>query len=77
MKTNIIEITVRGSCGTGKSEVAEVIANALNDFYNPGNNMVKVSGDTCVGAIEEAKTTGQTAKRKETIFVLREEMPSE
>lgn len=76
MKTKIIEVTVKGECGIGKSEALEVIANALNEFYRRGSR-IKVAGKVCAGAIGEAKTTGQTAKRKETIFVLREEMPQE
>lgn len=71
MQTKVIEVTVTGETGTGKSEVLEVIANALREHYKSGNR-VKVAGKTCPGAIEEAQHTGQTAKDKDTIFVLRE-----
>lgn len=73
MKTQVIEVTVSGECGIGKSEALEVIANALNDFYRNGSR-VKVAGKVCKGAIEEAEFTGQTAKRKDVVFVLRETM---
>jgi len=74
--TNIIEVTVRGGVGCGKSEVLEVIANALNEFYRNGES-VKVAGESCKGAIEEAETTGQSAKRSPTVFVLYEKMPGQ
>lgn len=72
MQTKVIEVTVSGETGTGKSEVLEVIANALRDFY-PTGSRVKVAGKVCKGAIDEAKHTNQTAKDKDTVFVLREE----
>ena len=71
--TNLIEVTVRGGAGCGKSEVLEVIANALNEFYRDGSS----AGKLCKGAIAEAKITGQSAKRKSTVFVLYEKMPGE
>jgi len=71
MKTKVIEVTVCGETGTGKSEVLEVIADALNAFYRNGSS-VKVCGKVSKGAIDEAKFTRQTAKNKDTIFVLRE-----
>lgn len=74
--TRIIEVEVRGSCGIGKSEVLEVISNALRDFYENGSRTV-IAGDLCEGAIDDAKTTKQTAKHKDTIIVLKERMPSE
>ena len=55
-ETNLIEVTVRGNVGCGKSEALEVIANALNEFYRNGSK-VKVAGKVCKGAIEEAKFT--------------------
>lgn len=70
MKTNPIEITVSGFTGCGKSEVLEVISKALRDFYGITASIV---GATCDGAIEEARTTQQTAKGEETVFVLIEE----
>jgi len=75
-ETSLIEVTVRGDVGCGKSEALEVIANALNDFYQNGSR-VKVAGKVCKGAIEEAKHTGQTAKGKNTVFVLYEKMPGQ
>jgi len=75
-ETSIIEVTVRGGVGSGKSEALEVIANALNDFYRNGSR-VKVAGKVCKGAIDEAKHTRQTAKSKNTVFVLYEKMPGE
>lgn len=73
MKTNLIEITVSGRTGCGKSEVLEVIRNALHDFYEDrSSTRIKIAGKNPIGAIEEAKTTGQTAKSKETVFVLYE-----
>ena len=74
--TNLIEVTVRGGVGCGKSEVLEVIANALNEFYRNGES-VKIAGKSCKGAIEEAETTGQSAKRSPTVFVLYEKMPGQ
>lgn len=71
MKTKVIEVTVSGETGTGKSEVLEVIANALRDYYRSGER-VKVAGKVCPGAIEEAKHTGQSANDKNTVFVLQE-----
>lgn len=71
MQTKVIEVTVTGETGTGKSEVLEVIANALNAHYRNGSR-IKVAGNVCQGAIEEAKHTGQSAKNKDTVFVLRE-----
>lgn len=75
-ETNLIEVTVRGNVGCGKSEVLEVIANALNEFYRNGSK-VKVAGKVCKGAIEEAKFTKQSAKFKPTVFVLYEKMPGQ
>lgn len=72
-ETNLIEITVRGGIGRGKSEVLEIISNALKDFYPEGF----VVGETCEGAIEEAKTTRQTAKGSSTVFMLYERTPSQ
>ena len=74
--THLIEVTVRGGVGCGKSEVLEVIANALNEFYRKGAT-VKVAGKSCTGAIGEAETTGQSAKRSPTVFVLYEKMPGQ
>lgn len=71
MDSNIIEITVTGSTGSGKSEVCEVIANALREYYKTSKETINVAGDVNVGAIKDAKTTGQTAKS--AIFVLREQ----
>lgn len=73
MQTKVIEVTVTGETGTGKSEVLEVIANALNEHYRRGSSRIKVAGKVCKGAIEEAKHTGQSALDKDTVFVLREE----
>lgn len=70
MKSNIIEITVSGKTGSGKSEVLEVISNALFSHYGVS---VNITGSTCRGAIYEAKETGQTAKSKNTVFVLFEQ----
>lgn len=70
MKSNIIEITVSGQTGAGKSEVVEVIANAIYDFYGCKAN---VTGVDCKASIEEAKETNQTAKKKNTVFVLYEQ----
>jgi len=75
-ETNIVEVTVRGGVGCGKSEVLEVIANALNEFYRKGSS-VKIAGQRCTGAIEEAEVTGQSAKRSPTVFVLYEKMPGQ
>lgn len=73
MKTNLIEITVSGRTGSGKSEVINVIRNALFDFYGRGEGRIRVAGVNEVDAIQEAKTTGQTAKRDNTVFVLYEQ----
>lgn len=70
MKTNLIEVTVSGRTGSGKSEVLEVINNALREYYGHNAN---ITGETCLGAVADAKTTGQTAKGKNTVFVLREQ----
>jgi len=74
--TNLIEVTVRGGVGCGKSEALEVIANALNEFYRNGSS-VKIAGQCCTGAIEDAEVTGQSAKRSPTVFVLYEKMPGQ
>ena len=70
MKSKLIEITVSGRTGNGKSEVLEVINNALRDHYGRSAN---ITGAVCVGAIAEAAKTGQTAKHRNTIFVLYEQ----
>lgn len=74
MKTNLIEITISGRTGCGKSEVLEVIKNALSEFYgDPSSTRINVAGKNPTGSIDEAKTTGQTARGKNTVFVLFEE----
>lgn len=74
MKTNLIEITVSGRTGCGKSEVLEVISNALSDFYcDKSSSRIRIAGKNPKGAIDEAKHTNQTAKGKKTIFVLHEQ----
>ena len=70
MNSNVIEITVSGRTGCGKSEVLEVINKALFAHYG---RRVNITGSTCTGAINEAKDTGQTAKGKNTVFVLFEQ----
>ena len=70
MKANLIEITVSGRTGCGKSEVLEVITKALREHYGRNTN---ITGKTNEGAIDEAKTTGQTAKEPKTIFALFEQ----
>lgn len=70
MKTNLIEVTVSGRTGSGKSEVLEVISNALRDHYG---RSVNITGKTCEGAIKESMTTRQTAKRSNVVFVLYEQ----
>ena len=67
MKTRLIEITVSGRTGFGKSEVLEVISKALRSHYGIS---AKIVGDLCDGAIEEAQFTKQTAKKSDTVFVL-------
>jgi len=73
LKTNLIEVTVRGQTGCGKSEVLEVIKNALAAFYAYPATISRIAGEIPDGAIDEATTTGQTAKRRNTVFVLYEE----
>lgn len=70
MKANLIEITVSGRTGCGKSEVLEVIANALRAHYGINTN---ITGKTSDGAIKDAETTGQTAKSSKTVFALYEQ----
>lgn len=76
MRNETIEITVTGKTSSGKSEVLEVIANALNEFYRNGEREI-VTGRTCKGAIEKAKVTKQTAKHGRVTFILNEENFSE
>lgn len=74
----IIEIKVTGDTGTGKSEVMQVIENALKDFY--GLHAQVVSYDLSMekasapngDVLEEAKTTGQCCKQQDTVFILSE-----
>lgn len=73
MKTNLIEITVSGRTGSGKSQVLEVIKNALEKELGYPATHVKVAGVNPSGAIDEAKTTGQSANNKNTVFVLYEQ----
>jgi len=73
MKTNLIEVTVSGRTGSGKSEVLEVIKNALDSFYASPQTEIKIAGFDPTGSIDEAKITGQTAKYKKTVFVLYEQ----
>ena len=73
MKTNLIEITVSGRTGSGKSEVLEVIKNALDEFYGYPRTKIKIAGLDVDGAIDEAKHTGQSAKSKNTVFVIYEQ----
>ena len=69
MKTKLIEITVSARTGEGKSEVLEVIRNALDEFYcDKSSTRIRIAGKNPKGAIEEAKHTGQTAKRKRHYF---------
>lgn len=70
MKSNLIEVTVSGRTGSGKSEVLEVISNALREKYG---RCVNITGATNEGAIEEAKHTRQTAMKNGTTFVLFEQ----
>lgn len=70
MKANLIEITVSGRTGCGKSEVLQVIHDALRKHYGAS---AKITGDVNLGAIDDAKTTGQTASKKKTIFALYEQ----
>lgn len=77
MKTKLIEILVSAETGSGKSEVMEVIENALRDFY--GLNVQIASYDmqlernsSGTSLIKNAKTTGQTVNIKNSVFVLRE-----
>lgn len=73
MKTKLIEITVSGRTGTGKSEVLEVIKRALHDFYGYPPTHINVAGFNPDGAILDAAKTGQTAKGIGTVFVLYEQ----
>lgn len=73
MKTNLIEITVSARTGCGKSEVVEVITNALKEFYGDSAQICGRATYGNQGAIEEAKHTKQTAKDKNTIFALYEQ----
>jgi predicted ATP-binding protein involved in virulence len=73
LKTKIIEITVSGRTGTGKSEVLEVIKRALQSFYNYPATHINIAGFNPDGAIVEAAETGQTAKAQNTVFVLYEQ----
>lgn len=75
-ETSMIEVTVRGEVGCGKSEALEVIANALREFYHRGSKVV-VAGKVCEGAIEEAKFTKQSARFKPAVFVLYEKTPNQ
>nr|BDD48052.1 hypothetical protein 6 [Pseudomonadaceae bacterium] len=72
-KTNLIEITVSGKVGCGKSEVLEVIKNALEKELGYPRTQIKVAGFDPTGAIEEAKHTRQTTKTENTVFVLYED----
>lgn len=73
MKTNLIEVTVSGRTGSGKSEVLEVIKGAIDNFYGYPRTHVKIAGFNPDGSIEQAQHTGQTAKGKNTVFVLHEQ----
>lgn len=74
----IIEIKVTGATGTGKTEVVQVIENALKDFYGPHTQVVSYDlslekasapkGDV----LGEAKATGQCCKQQDTVFILSE-----
>jgi nucleoside-triphosphatase THEP1 len=70
VKSNLIEITVSGRTGSGKSEVLEVISTALREHYGHRAN---ITGETCAGAVDDAKTTGQTARGRNTVFALFEQ----
>lgn len=70
MKSNLIEITVSGRTGCGKSEVLEVISTALREHYGYRAN---ITGATNTGAVDEANHTGQTARKKGTVFALFEQ----
>jgi len=73
MKTNLIEITVSGRTGSGKSEVLEVIKNALEKELGFPATHIKIAGFDPTGAIKESKTTGQSANTGNTVFVLYEQ----
>lgn len=70
MKSNLIEITVSGRTGSGKSEVLQVIWEALRMNYGPESN---ITGAVNLDAKKEARETGQTANKKQTVFVLFEQ----
>ncbi len=70
MKSNLIEITVSGRTGCGKSEVLQVIWEALRREYGPESN---ITGAVNLDAKREARETGQTANKKKTVFVLFEQ----
>lgn len=76
MKTNLIEISVTGCTGSGKSEVCQVIKNALIAYYGSHTQVASRSlseENNAVGdVLKAAKDTGQSAKRPNTVFVIEE-----
>lgn len=73
MQPKVITITVAGETGSGKSEVLEVIAEALRNFYQETPEKILVAGKVSRGAISQAAATGQTANKKGVLFFLRED----
>lgn len=77
MKKNSITIEVKGETGSGKTEVCELIHNALTAYY--GENVTVVATDlekerrsAHMGILDDAKFTGQSCLMKDTTITLTE-----
>lgn len=75
MKKNSITIEVKGVTGSGKTEVCELIHNALTAYY--GENVTVVATDlereramAHIGILDDAKFTGQSCFLKDTTITL-------
>lgn len=75
MKKNNITVEVKGGTGCGKTEVCELIHNALTAYY--GQNVAIVAPDldkeramAHIGILDDAKFTGQSCFLKDTTITL-------
>lgn len=69
----VIEIEVAGAVGSGKSEVLQVIKNALVAHYGPHTQVASYDLSSEPGdVLATAKRTGQCCRQSDTVFILSE-----
>ena len=75
MKKNTITIEVKGATGSGKTEVCELIHNALTAYYGKNVEVVAPQLDldrkaSHLGILDDAKYTGQSCLMMDSIITL-------